>query len=311
MKKIFSASCIVKLNTSGNEIQIFPSGGFRATDGRPEGINEWYIDAESAQNLIDKVSSRKNKILIDYEHQSFHSATNGQPSPAAGWFYTLVWREGEGLFATDAEWTEKARQMIKGGEYRYISPAFHTDNQGVIIDLISIALTNTPALDGMREVSVLKNRNMIKKQMSLYKPVNDPVLSPDKPISLLQQKSQEIEQLKARIETLEKRESSKDIDEIIDNALVTGRIPPSGIEAARILCKANKAAFVEMIACFRPIEALTGMQSEKLNLSAVTANRVNYGLTDTELQVCKITGRKPEEFAKYKRTFEEKDHSRN
>jgi hypothetical protein len=51
------------------------------------------------------------------------------------------------------EWTPAARAAILAQEYRYISPVFtYTVPSGEITRIVSAALTNTPALDGMEPV---------------------------------------------------------------------------------------------------------------------------------------------------------------
>lgn len=135
-------------------IQLLPEGSFRADDGRPTDAPAWVLDAATAQRLIAQIDARNNPLPIDYEHQTVHSKANGQPAPAAGWFSALEWRPGSGLWATGVRWTDRARQMIAAGEYRYISPVFTYDRKtGRIGRLLHAALTNDPALDGMAAVA--------------------------------------------------------------------------------------------------------------------------------------------------------------
>lgn len=135
-----------------DEIQLLPDGVFRARDGRPESLSGWRLTAARAKAIQADARARKTPYVIDYEHQTLRTEANGQPAPAAGWFRELDYRPGEGLFAR-AEWTDRARQMIAAKEYRFISPVFGYDAEtGDVLALHSAALTNTPALDGMREV---------------------------------------------------------------------------------------------------------------------------------------------------------------
>lgn len=144
---------------AGTEIQLLPAGEFRARDGRPHGVKAWRCNVAIAQALIERAAARQTPFVIDYEHQTLLSEKNGQPAPAAGWFKTLEWREGQGLFATDVEWTDKARAMIDSGEYRYISPVFSFNpNTGDALQILHAALTNVPALDGMAEVAAAAAR---------------------------------------------------------------------------------------------------------------------------------------------------------
>lgn len=145
--------------TSGTEIQLLPAGPrFRAVDGRPHDVTEgWLINAEIAQRVIAQMAARTNPFVIDYEHQTLSTTKNGQPAPAAGWFQgsNVVWREGQGLFATDVKWTAAAKQMIDADEYKFISPVFHYDDTGAVTRLFLAAITNNPGLDGMDAVTAL------------------------------------------------------------------------------------------------------------------------------------------------------------
>jgi len=143
----------------GATLRLLPAGLFRAHDGRPHGIPGWQIDASTAARLVAAGSSTGADFLIDYEHQTLNTQDNGLPAPAAGWFKRLEWREGEGLFMSNIQWTEKARVMIAAREYRHLSPVFHYDaNTGDIVDIVSVALTNNPALTGLVDLAAAKAR---------------------------------------------------------------------------------------------------------------------------------------------------------
>ncbi|MEW6562721.1 MAG: phage protease [Pseudomonadota bacterium] len=145
------AACAYALSADG-EIQLLPAGEFHAVDGRPHDAPCWLTDAAIAEKLIADIAARANPLVIDYEHQTLLSAENGEPAPAAGWFKSLRWEDGVGLFAT-VEWTERAIAYIDAGEYKFISPVIAYDKAtGAIKKLINAALTNNPAIDGMAEV---------------------------------------------------------------------------------------------------------------------------------------------------------------
>lgn len=140
-------------SVAAGRIQLFPAGAFAARDGRPgnlKGVSakEWRLTPEDAEALLARWRQRATPVVIDYEHQTHLSHTNGQPAPAAGWI-TALEATPEGLFAS-VEWTDKARAHIRAGEYRFISPTFAFDrHSGAVLELHSAALTNNPALDGM------------------------------------------------------------------------------------------------------------------------------------------------------------------
>ena len=133
-----------------NSARIIPAGDFRARDGRPVGLPGWRINSQIASNVIALASQRKDAFVIDYEHQSL----SGNDAPAAGWFKRLEWREGDGLYMADISWTDRASAMLAASEYRYLSPVFRFDKDtGDVQEVFSVALTNTPALDGLADLA--------------------------------------------------------------------------------------------------------------------------------------------------------------
>ncbi|MCL2076060.1 MAG: phage protease [Betaproteobacteria bacterium] len=120
------------------QVHLIPAGNFTGRDGR--GPN--FLDAEAVTNAFTAMGM---SLAIDYEHQSIHTANNGQPAPAAGWITAIEARE-DGLWGT-VEWTDKAAEMIKEREYRYLSPVFKYEiNTGRVIALVGAGLTNHPNL---------------------------------------------------------------------------------------------------------------------------------------------------------------------
>lgn len=153
MKRTLIASLSQEINTATpGVIQLFPAGEFRARDGRPTECAAWLMTREIAERLIAAADSRETPYVLDYEHQTLRSAKNGLPAPAAAFFKKLEWREGEGLFAVDVEWTTAAADMVAAKAYRFISPVFSYDKTGQVLEILNAALTNTPAVDGMEEV---------------------------------------------------------------------------------------------------------------------------------------------------------------
>ncbi|WP_439861621.1 phage protease [Pseudomonas sp. MBLB4136] len=160
LKKPAIAACTFEIQADGAAIQLFPAGAFKARDGRPKDVQagHWYIDAQVAAQVMARAATRKTDYVIDYEHQTLNSEKNGLPAPAAGWVkgIGLEWREGQGLFATEPDWTRKGADYIESREYRYLSPVFTYDTRtGAVLELLHVALTNYPALDGMESLPAL------------------------------------------------------------------------------------------------------------------------------------------------------------
>jgi len=136
------------------EIQLTPAGEFTPSDGREMSVPAWRIDQAIATRVIERFNARTNPAVVDYEHQTLHKETNGQPAPAAAWMRALQWREGSGLWAT-VELTGRAAEMIRNGEYKFVSPVFgyHPDT-GEVLAVHMAAFTNAPAIDGMEPLAM-------------------------------------------------------------------------------------------------------------------------------------------------------------
>jgi len=167
------AILMIELKANGN-IQITPDGYFKASDGRPYDLPQgWLMNEQVASRLLARLAQRKNKIVIDYEHQTIHAENNGQAAPAAGWVdpADVEYRPGEGLFSP-CTWTEKAKAMIEAKEYLYLSPVFeYHPETGEVIDLVHIAITNNPALDGMKTIEALRKQSTQPNQLQEDEPV--------------------------------------------------------------------------------------------------------------------------------------------
>jgi phage I-like protein len=123
--------------------------------GKVESSNgEFVVDEEAGVLIVEAFVSHATDIPVDYEHQTL-GGTYASPSgraPAAGWIKKLEALPEEGVVAT-VEWTEEARRQLTAREYRYLSPvAMVRKSDRRMVALHSVALTNKPAIVGMRPV---------------------------------------------------------------------------------------------------------------------------------------------------------------
>lgn len=117
------------------QFQLFAAGWGQLRTG------ERYLVDETAYDLIDEqFVTNGTDLVVDYEHQTL----SGKEAPAAGWITALEWDPKKGILAR-VDWTDRAKQMLVAGEYRYHSPVFYvrTSDQRVV-GLHCTTLTNTP-----------------------------------------------------------------------------------------------------------------------------------------------------------------------
>jgi hypothetical protein len=108
------------------------------------------------------------KLAIDYEHQSFEQFNNRADGlrPAAGWIAGLDIRD-DGLWATGVSWTERARELLRNGEYRYFSPVIYWTDEDYndIAGLGPVALTNDPAMHGVRALAARRREEVTSEKV--------------------------------------------------------------------------------------------------------------------------------------------------
>ena len=147
------------------------------------GTNKFSITPADLESIVRNFRERQNgEINVDYDHASeMPEVAAGGPIPSAGRIVgidspeklgangelRIANREGDSLFANRHsrsilwgwfEPTERARSLVKNGEYRYISPAIDWGAknkrtgkpQGAT--LTSVALTNRPFLEEMPQI---------------------------------------------------------------------------------------------------------------------------------------------------------------
>lgn len=132
------------------DVHLLPCGEFVGRDGRPGNGLTWKQSDAQGRALAAHLTAKHSRVQFnfDYEHQALLSETNGQPAPASGWATQFEWRDGIGLFALNVAWTATAKNMIEGGEYKYISPAIVFDTKtGEVLEILNASLVNIPNLD--------------------------------------------------------------------------------------------------------------------------------------------------------------------
>lgn len=137
-KLIACAGQSVELSGAPTEVKILPFGRVHSQKG------DFDVDDESFELIRKQFKDRQLDIVIDYEHQTLLDVQ----APAGGWIKDLY--KGADAIIAKVEWTAKAAEYLKNKEYRYLSPVVMVrkkDQKATSIH--SVALTNTPAIDGM------------------------------------------------------------------------------------------------------------------------------------------------------------------
>ena len=163
-KTFLAALSAAKVGNTDGLIKIVPKGQFAPVDGRTDtGVAHWTMTADLARQIIAAFDAGQTDLVVDYEHATLKAAETGQQNPAAGWISKYVWDEDRGLMG-EVKWTQRAKDMIDSGEYRYLSPVLEYDTLGNVRGLHSVALTNSPALDGMALAALSRQNSINPKQ---------------------------------------------------------------------------------------------------------------------------------------------------
>lgn len=301
----------LKLDNEGNppaRIHLIPAGKFKARDGRPTVFNPaldgWLLDQPAASSLINRFNDEAMPLLVDYEHQTMAAEHNGQPAPAAGWGKNLAF-EADGLYA-DVEWTARAKDMIKAGEYKYLSPVFTFDYEtGQVTKLLHVALTNYPALTDLKPVTAkteskqeapdmpLKSETLAALGLpttadneavhtavtALKSAVANPAIpDPSKFVPI-----EQTEAIKAELVQLKAIQAQAEMDALIKQGKDDGKLLPAQEAWARTLSTVQLKAYLEQTPA---IAALKGNQTG----GKAPADEGSTELTAEQKEACRIMG---------------------
>lgn len=163
MNNLMVCSLPSAITATTASIQLLPFGVVTTDKGN------FIVDQIALSEIVRAYQSRANDVVIDYEHQTLKDMI----APASGWIKQLTIKPGAGLWAA-VEWTKRAKDMIKGQEYGYISPVVmvrKADKRA--IRLHSAGLTNTPAIDGMERIAAKNSAVMMVTIDPLQRQIND------------------------------------------------------------------------------------------------------------------------------------------
>jgi Mu-like prophage I protein len=149
----FDSGMVLK---NGEWIQLAKQGRFYK-DG-----SFFEIDDRTVTDIITNFEATQNKkIPVDFEHASELKGSDGSipmlGAPAQGWVNELQ-KRGKQLWGK-VEWGDLAKEYIKDGKYKFISPAIRFGTKDTHTGaptgakLTSAGLVNIPFLDGMKPLT--------------------------------------------------------------------------------------------------------------------------------------------------------------
>lgn len=266
------SSSVAQVEPPG-EIFIAPWGEVQTLAG------SFVLDEKAGAATIAAFEAHGTDVPVDYEHQTLggsYSSPTGQ-APAAGWIKSLSMvtpaqaaaRGGDvqpGLWAR-VEWTEEAAAKLRGRQYRYLSPvALVRRGDRRLVGLHSVALTNKPAIVGMRP--------LIGSADGAASPEVALACASQRLRGLLQIAEGEGDDLvllaaAERIEILESRERLREAGERVAAAMSAGKLTAAQKPWAMALAERDPAEFDRWAAC-APVVVSLGrvVSSEPLSASA-------------------------------------------
>ena len=140
-KRLFVAS-ISADGSVPTELRLFHAGVNKYSDG-----DQIDYDDEAAESMMSRYRERGIDLMADYEHQSLVRPPVEAPASAKKW---TPEPRSDGFYATDIKWTDRAKEMIAAGEYRYYSIAARVNPKTKrVAEIINFALTNNPAANNL------------------------------------------------------------------------------------------------------------------------------------------------------------------
>ena len=304
----------VEINGVPETISVLPIGHVVSSKG------EFDVDEESFRAMKAQIAQRGVDLVVDYEHQTL----KGVEAPAAGWVKELKLEDG--CIKAVVEWTARGAEYLKNREYRYLSPVVSVRKaDGKATGLHSLALTNTPAIEGMTplvnsenfeggqsNMDILKKlaellglgedatEEQIMEALSACVAENKSLKEGQKPpaadvtAKIMELKTGTIDgvNLAEELKALKAQNARRDADAAVELALKAGKITPAQKEWATSYALSDPkgfAAFAEKAPQVVPMGAV-GFEDIKNGGAPIDAATV---------MACKQLGVDPEEAKKY------------
>ena len=126
------------------DVLIAPIGTFTGSDKEGNPVEQNFTEQALTQ-IADDLNEANKEVLLDKDHASAREGLS-RDTQSLGWFSKFIVKPLKGLFGL-LKLTKSGREMIENREYRHVSPVFQLDENNMPIGLVSVAATNTPAIE--------------------------------------------------------------------------------------------------------------------------------------------------------------------
>lgn len=147
------------------EVQVSVTGEVYGSDQDGNPVKQT-ITEDALKKIADDLNASEKKVLVDRDHGSSRAGLD-RDTRAVGWLSNF-WTTAKGLFAK-MFLTPFGKQLVEGREYRYLSPTFTVDENGVPLTLEAAGAVNTPAMETIKPLINSKPVNEEKLIMEITK----------------------------------------------------------------------------------------------------------------------------------------------
>lgn len=300
-----------------SEFRLFKPGKNKTTKGT-------FIYSEASEKACAEFAAEMGReLMIDYEHASLraeHAIDPAKAGEAAGWF--SVDARKDGLWATNVSWTDDAAARLSARKFRYFSPVITFDTKTKeVTGVFNAALTGNPATLGQTPL-VASATTQEKPMLKLAALVSLAADATEDAIAVKVEKLRDERELlmaatgKSTVaeatSTIAAWKSGAETATVLTAKLAQAEASAKQAEVDAVVKKAveDKKATPAMVATLTSmglrdltelksfIEAMPRVVGAPAQQKASTEGSTS--LTAEELQVCKLTNTKPEDFAKTK-----------
>ena len=285
-KKQSMRACKLNPKKRDRWLKIGTTGHWEGHSSGPFSLEE----RDYAQMLFNATRAGVD-IVTDYEHATLY---NPDKAPAAGWIKIedtdpVAMKVEDGNLYVKIQWTQTAAEHIDAGEYRYLSPVFvantydRVSGKEIGWTLHSVALTNTPFLQDLGAIANTHRQSKNKEESTMSKTTQEQLDAANKK---LQDKEQEIKDLKAKIEDQEKVIAASDkaaSDAQIEEAIATGKLTEEQKPWAEKYALSDKEGFASYMKTLKPAQEQTPPTGAAYANSAASAASATPSINMTQV----------------------------